>query len=90
MAIALMITIPGVTQEQYDKVVEQLGESRLSYGHLSRLTGPSDDGWCVVDVWESRAGFDRFMSERVGGLLGREGWPEPQVTEFAVYHDDRR
>ena len=90
MAIALMISIPGVTQEQYDQVVEGVGEPRLGEGQVSHLAGPSADGWCVVDVWESRADFDRFMADRLGEQLQRAGWTEPQITEFAVYREDRR
>jgi hypothetical protein len=90
MAIGLMISIPGATQEQYDQIVEGVGDPRLGEGQISHLAGPSADGWCVVDTWESRADFDRFMAERLGEHLQRVGAAQPQITEFDVYREDRR
>ena len=90
MAIGLMISIPGATREQYDQIMEGIGEPRLGEGQISHLAGPSADGWCVVDTYESRADFDRFMTERLGEHLQRVGVAQPQITEFEVYREDRR
>lgn len=57
---------------------------------ISHLAGSSADGWCVVDTWESRADFDRFMAGRLGEHLQRVGTAQPQITEFDVYREDRR
>jgi hypothetical protein len=89
MAVCLVINIPGGTLEQYDEVrravVEPLGE-----GQVSHVAGATQNGFCVVDVWESREHFDRFMEERLGEQLGRAGVPQPQITEFEVHASERR
>jgi len=90
MAVCLVIEIPGGTLDQYDAVAQGLGEPQLGDGQISHVAGATDGGFCVVDVWESRDHFDRFMQERLGEQLGRAGVPEPKVTEFEVHNSQRR
>ena len=52
--------------------------------HLARAT---EDGFQVIDVWESREDSGRYYRDVVGPLLAQEsGHPAPQVTttEFEV------
>jgi len=90
MAVFLIIEVPGATQEQYDAVVQGLGEPELGEGQSCHLAGPTDGGWCVVDVWESRERFDRFLRERLGEQLQRAGLAQPKITEVAVHREVRR
>jgi hypothetical protein len=89
MSVCLVINIPGATLEQYDEIrraiVEPLGE-----GQISHVVGATQDGICVVDVWESREQFDRFLEQQLGEQLGRAGVSQPQVTEFEVHTSERR
>ncbi len=88
-AVCLVINIPEATLQQYDQVREAVSDP-LGEGQISHLAGATSDGICVVDVWESRADFDRFMAERLGEQLGRFGFPEPQIAEFEVDASERR
>jgi hypothetical protein len=83
----MMQEIPGGTREQYDEVCARLtgGRSLSSLsdwpveGILSHAAGPTDDGWCVVDVWESEEAFRRF-GEVIVPILQELGVPgEPRV-----------
>jgi hypothetical protein len=35
-------------------------------GLIFSASGPTADGWRVIDFWESRAQFDTFAAERIG------------------------
>jgi hypothetical protein len=85
MAVCLITEVPGATQEQYDAIVQAVGEPELGDGQTHHIAGPVDGGWCVVDVWESRAHFDRFMQERLGEQLQRAGVAQPEIREFPVH-----
>jgi hypothetical protein len=89
MAVCLIVNIPGATLEQYDQV-RQAVDQPLEQGQISHVAGATDDGICVVDVWESRDDFDRFLQEKLGEQLERAGVPEPQITEFAVHASETR
>lgn len=78
---------PGGTQEQYDEVSARLtGGGSLSSlsdwpveGILSHAAGPTEQGWCVVDVWESEEAFRRF-AEVIVPILQEVGLPgEPRL-----------
>lgn len=90
MAVFLVIEVPGATREQYEAVVKGLGEPELGEGQSYHVAGPSDGGWCVVDVWESREHFDRFVQERLGEQLQRAGLSQPNITEVPVHRERRR
>ena len=90
MAIALLMEFPGGTQDQYDRITHNLGLERgsenLPRGLIFHVAGPSDKGWQVVDVWESRADFDRFVAERLGPAIRLSGMVPTTSKEFPVYN----
>jgi len=51
-------------------------------GILLHIAGPTEDGWRVIDVWESEEAFQRF-GEVIGPILQDVGFPgEPKVSEL--------
>lgn len=70
MAIGLIFDGPGVTQAQYEQVRDEVCPgNKLVPGMLSHTAGPSDSGWCVVEVWESQEAAKRFFDEKLGQAL---------------------
>jgi hypothetical protein len=90
MAIGVLHEIPGGTQEQYEEVGRRLTDGRgldsladwPVEGILAHSAGPTDDGWLVVDVWESEEAFRAFGEVLVPILqeVGLGG--QPQVFEL--------
>ncbi len=87
MPILMVHDAPGGTQEQYEQVAARLAESGSfnslsdwpAGGILAHAAGPTDEGWRVVDVWESEEAFQRF-GEKIGPVLQEVGFPgEPRV-----------
>ena len=61
MAIGIRIKLAGITEEQFDAVnkhVDPAGDP--ARGLLFHASGPIDEGWGVIDFWESRQHFDAF------------------------------
>lgn len=82
MAIGLLFEIPGMTQEQYDATVEAGGKETLPSGQIVHMAGPMEDGWRVIDLWETRADFDRFAEETLAPLMGGQ---VPVPVELPVH-----
>jgi hypothetical protein len=86
MAFVQMVTVPGMTADQYDEVMERAYGGNLSDGELFHVAGQSDAGWWVIDGWESRdqcvASSQELMPalEHVGISLG-----EPP-REFEIHN----
>lgn len=88
MAVGIRIKLAGVSQDAFDAVnkhVDPVGNPPK--GILFHASGPIEEGWGVIDFWESRAHFDRFAQERIGPAMaaaGIEGGP-PEIHEFPVH-----
>lgn len=96
MPVGILQMLNGTTQEQYDSINEKMfGTSRPSAdqapdGLVVHSAGPTENGWYIYDIWESREAFQRFTEERVmpavRELIGDVPPPpgsEPQFFEVA-------
>ena len=57
----------GMTADLYDQVNDRVNPpGETPDGLIFHSAGPSPDGgWRIIDVWDSRATFDRFLESRV-------------------------
>ena len=91
MAVGLRIKFAGGTQAQYEAIHERMNvEDDPPAGMIFHSAGPIDGGWGVIDFWESRESFDRFVGSRLQQAsreLGDRSLPgPPDIREFPVYH----
>jgi len=83
MAVALLFEGTGVTQAQYEQVLNQVAPgNQMAPGMLYHVAGPTDGGFRVVEVWESQEAVDRFFGETLGRALQEAGINvQPQVWQ---------
>jgi hypothetical protein len=91
MAVGIRLKFPGGTQEQYEAVHGQMDiNNNPPDGLIFHSAGPIDEGWGVIDFWESVEAFDRFAQGRLMpavGELGDEAFPTPpDRREFSVHN----
>ncbi len=87
MAAAVTIDIAGGTPPQYEQVIaEVFPEGKLPEGWLMHVAGPTENGWRVVNVVQSREQFEAFARERLLPATQRVGDPPPEVAFFPVYN----
>jgi hypothetical protein len=91
MATGLRLKFDGGTQEQYDAVHGAMDiDNDPPAGLIFHSAGPIDGGWGVIDFWESRGHFDRFVESRLQPALGELGesafTSPPDIKEFPVHH----
>jgi hypothetical protein len=86
MPVVAVFQDPSLTQQRYEESVDRLtdGKSRLESpadwpvdGLLAHIAGEGENGFRVVDVWESEEAFGRFGEVLMPILagLGVEGEP---------------
>jgi hypothetical protein len=89
MAVGIRIKLPGINQEQFDKVnVHVNAGGDPPKGMIFHASGPIDEGWGVIDFWESRGDFDAFFGSRVKDAVAAAGVEmsgAPDVKEFPVH-----
>ena len=91
MAVGIRQKFSGGTQANYDAAHAVMEiDTDPPEGMIVHSAGPVDGGWGVIDYWESREAFDKFVQERLMPLLhglGDRGFPNPpDVHEFAVHN----
>ena len=88
MAVGIRLKMAGGTADLIDRLNTAIDpDGNPPDGLLFHASGPVDGGWGVLDFWESRAHFDRFIAERVGPAMaasGEEATP-PDIHEFPVH-----
>jgi hypothetical protein len=84
MAIGLIFHGAGVTQAQYEQALQAVAPSgQLPAGLLHHAAGPSESGWCVMEVWESQEDLQRFFQDTLGAALQAAGITD-QPTTFEI------
>jgi quinol monooxygenase YgiN len=85
MAFGITFDIPGMTVEQYKRLVPRLNAmTKGQPGFLVHISGPTETGYRVTEVWESRADQQRFSTEHVARIFQEERIPPATVETFSV------
>jgi hypothetical protein len=89
MAIGQILQFSGASIDKYDAVRAELGwdgEQGKPDGILAHAAGATDDGFCVVEWWESEAAWDTFFADRLRPAFEKVGdIPPPQFSRFEVH-----
>ena len=86
---------PGGSEEQYEASIAAAHPSdrSLPEGQLFHAAGPSNDGWMIVAIHESKESWEQFRDGTLMPLLqaGIDGGFDgpPQETSFEVHNEQR-
>ena len=70
MAVALVFNGVGVTQAQYEQVLNEVNpDGKVAPGVIFHVAGPAADGWRVVEVWESQEALNKFFQDKLAAAL---------------------
>jgi hypothetical protein len=91
MPIGVIIEFRGAgTRAKYQKSVRLLLKGRRkrladwpARGILAHIAGPIPGGFCVVDVWQSRAAFNRF-GKKLAPVIKKIGLKRPKMKIFPL------
>jgi hypothetical protein len=77
---------PGGTEQQYRAMLAAVHPSNgLPEGQTYHVAGPTDGGFLISAVWDSRESCDRFLQDTLMPRLpvqgGFEGRPEERTAE---------
>ncbi|MGN6721425.1 MAG: antibiotic biosynthesis monooxygenase family protein [Marmoricola sp.] len=89
MAFARLAFFPQGTQEQHEAVAEALGGAMTEApGRLVFAAGQTDDGFHLIQIWESQEALTEWVDAHLGrafAAAGSRGYRfPPTVTDFEV------
>jgi hypothetical protein len=84
-----LAVFPGGTQEQYEYLDGLMGEGVANQPERRLLAaGPSEDGWMIIQVWDSQEALERFLQEHLRLAIesaGDRGYPQPpRITDVEL------
>lgn len=86
MPFGVLQEMPGVSEQEYRQVERHLGPDRPP-GLLAHVAGPTENGWRIINVWESEKAFRRFQTERLiraAGLAAQDdGFDPTKAASFS-------
>jgi hypothetical protein len=84
MATVMLMHWPEVTREHYEQARREINwEGRTPKGAKFHVTWFGPDGFRVLDIWESRQDFERFVEERLTPGVKKVGIPGEPRIQFA-------
>ena len=67
MLFVTTLDITGLTPEEYRAILDEMGvETRPAAGIFLHLTTTTDFGYRIVEIWDSKEGFEEFLEKRLG------------------------
>lgn len=89
MAFARIAVFPGGTQEQYEHLAELMGEGVANQPERRLIAaGPSEEGWTIIQVWDSKEPLERFIADHLRPAMeraGERGYPQPpRITDIEL------
>jgi hypothetical protein len=88
MTVVTTLDITDMTPTEYRTVLDELGvETRPERGIYLHLTTPTDFGFRVVEIWDEKAGFDRFLEARLAPATKAVGMDrETRITVTPLHN----
>jgi quinol monooxygenase YgiN len=84
MAILMIAEVPGQTEAGYRPMLDALAETlRNAPGFVMHAAHAVDDGWRVIEVWQTKADSDRFYAQHVAPNLPPGIRPKRHTQELA-------
>jgi hypothetical protein len=87
MTIGIRVKFPGLSQAEFDEMSKHVRVGDPPQGMVFHASGPIEEGWGVIDFWESRENFDAFFPRVQEAMrsAGVELAQPPDAKEFPVY-----
>ena len=88
MAVAMFMNWPGITQQQYDAVMQELNlDQNPPNGGLFHVSALLPTGLRVVDLWESAEAFKKFNETRIAPAVRKVGITTEPTVEIHPVHN---
>jgi hypothetical protein len=88
MAVVMTMHWPEITPELYAAALEQVRwEEELPDGAQLHVAWFADDGFHVLDVWDSQGHFERFVADRLNPVVvGKLGATTAPSVSYSPLH----
>jgi hypothetical protein len=88
MTVVSTLDVADLTAAEYRNVMDELGvERRPEGGIYLHLTTPTEGGLRVVEIWDEKEGFDRFVEQRLAPASEAVGLERSMEISLTPLHN---
>ena len=88
MTVVTTLDVAGLTELEYRTIMDELGvEARPEGGIYLHLTTPAEFGYRVVEIWDEKEGFDRFLEGRLAPASQAVGLDREMTITVTPLHN---
>jgi hypothetical protein len=86
VAVAVLYEFRGMTQDHYDRFIQEAYQGEPMPGVITHAAGPSEEGWWAFDVYESQDAADAIGPPAIERLREMGVTEAPAVRTFEVHN----
>jgi hypothetical protein len=88
MTFVTTLDIYGMSAEEYRAVLDRMGvEKHPAAGIYLHLTTSTDFGYRVIEIWDKKEGFEKFIEERLAPASKALGIDRKTVITITPLHN---
>src|SRR5215813_4772069 len=88
MLFVTTLDVTGLTPEEYRAVLDEMGvENQPAAGIYLHLTAVTDFGYRIVEIWDSKEGFEEFLEQRLAPATKALGIDRKTIISVKPLHN---
>jgi hypothetical protein len=88
MTFVTTLDVYGMSPEEYRAVLDHMGvEKHPAAGIYLHLTTSTDFGYRIVEIWDKKEGFEKFLAERLAPASKALGIDRKTVVTITPLHN---
>ncbi len=88
MTFLTTLDVSDLTPDEYRAILDEMGvETRPAAGIYLHLTGSTDFGYRILEIWDSREGFESFLQQRLGPATKKLGIERKTIITVVPLHN---
>jgi hypothetical protein len=86
--VVMTMNVTGLTHGEFRAILNEMGvEARPEAGIYQHLSHPTEAGFRIIEVWESREGFEEFAERRLNPAITKLGIQRETTITFQPLHN---
>lgn len=88
MGYVAVLEIQGLTAAEYNSIVARMGvETKPAPGIYLHIAAPMEGGMRVVELWDTKEGFESYINERLIPTCAELGIERKTTTTVTFLHN---
>jgi quinol monooxygenase YgiN len=86
--VVMTMDVSGLTHKEFRAILNEMGvEARPEPGIYQHVSHPTEDGFRIIEIWESQRGFEEFSERRLKPAITKLGIQRKTTITFRPLHN---